>query len=119
MQAIQSRGTFNRAAFFEAVNLARKSRNLNWLQVSKECGVPTVTLSRLNTGKGLSVATVAALLAWAGLDARSFVNGGGVVVCSLCGEPGPGGSSHQSLIDCVMALRAHVVELSTEQVNGH
>jgi len=105
-----SRGTFNREAFYQAVNLTRNSRNLTWFEVAEQSGVSAATVSRLNHGEHLSVHTVAALIAWGGLDPRSFMAGGDAA-CAFCGEPGPGAGSHASLIDCVMALKARVAEL--------
>lgn len=105
------RGTFNRAAFAAAVDMVRVSRRMTWAEVSIEADVNPVALSRMSTGKNCGLNIIAALLNWSGLDARSFFNGAGPAVCALCGEPGPGGGSHQSLIDCVMALRGRVNEL--------
>lgn len=107
---VTTRGTFNRQAFAQAVTLVRNGRNLTWFEVAEQSGVSPAALSRLNHGEHLSVHTVAALIAWGGLDPRSFMAGGNAA-CAMCGEPGPGAGSHQSLIDCVMALKAHLAEL--------
>jgi hypothetical protein len=104
-------GSFNRAAFAAAVNMARQIRCLTWSQVAEQSGVSLPTLSRLNRGFVLSADTMARLVVWAELDANTFFTGQTVPACSLCGMPGKDGGSHKSLIDCVMALRTYVAIL--------
>lgn len=114
----EPRGTFDRQAFADAVNMARKIRQLTWQEVADQSGISLCTLSRLSRGLMLSASTMAALVVWAELDANTFFSGQTVPACSLCGLPGSNGGSHKSLVDCVMALRTYVSTLE-RQVGEH
>jgi transcriptional regulator with XRE-family HTH domain len=66
-------GTFDAQAFYEALDATRRARKLNWKEVAKKSGVSASTLTRMAQGKRPDVDSLAALLAWSGLAADSFV----------------------------------------------
>lgn len=68
------RAGFDADGFFRALDGARVSRGRNWRQVAHESGVSPSTLTRLAQGKRPDVDSLAVLIAWAGLDANSFVS---------------------------------------------
>jgi transcriptional regulator with XRE-family HTH domain len=70
-----SRGSFDADAFFEALDAARIARKLNWKQVAEAAGVSASTLTRMSQGKRPDVDSLAALVAWSGLSADTFVVG--------------------------------------------
>lgn len=70
---LKDRPAFDSASFYESLDGERRSRSLNWKDVADEAGVSQSTLTRLGQGKRPDVDSFARLVAWAGLDADSFV----------------------------------------------
>ena len=66
-------GTFDAQSFFEALDATRQARKMNWKEVAKASGVSASTLTRMAQGKRPDVDSLAALVAWSGLDAGQFV----------------------------------------------
>ncbi len=64
---------FNEAAFFTALDEARRERHLTWRQVASQSGVGASTLTRLSQGKRPDVDSLARLVDWAGLRADDFL----------------------------------------------
>ncbi len=79
------RGQFDVEAFYAALDSQRQSRRMNWKQVAQKSGVSASTLTRMAQGKRPDVDSMAALVAWSGLSADSFVKGEGEV----CSESDP------------------------------
>lgn len=71
-----SRAEFDAAGFYRALDAVRAARNLNWKLVAEQSGVSASTLTRLAQGRRPDVDSLASLVAWAGLSADDFVNGG-------------------------------------------
>jgi transcriptional regulator with XRE-family HTH domain len=67
--------TFDHEAFYDALDATRQARKLNWKQVASEAGISASTLTRLGQGKRPDVDSLAALCAWAGLDADAYRKG--------------------------------------------
>lgn len=67
------KGTFDADGFYEALDAARRNRRLNWKQVAEESGVSASTLTRMGQGKRPDVDSLAALCAWAQVDADMFI----------------------------------------------
>lgn len=67
------RGQFDVEAFYAALDSQRQSRRMNWKQVAQKSGVSASTLTRMAQGKRPDVDSMAALVAWSGLSADSFV----------------------------------------------
>lgn len=67
------RGEFDAEGFYEAIDGQRQARGLNWKRVAAESGVSASTLTRLAQGKRPDVDSMAALLAWSGLNADDFI----------------------------------------------
>lgn len=65
--------TFDNEAFFSALNAERLSRQMTWKEVAEEAGIAASTLTRMGDGKNPDVNGLAALLAWSGLKAESFI----------------------------------------------
>lgn len=70
---LPKKGWFDAEAFYAALNAVRASREKNWKQVAGESGVSASTLTRMAQGKRPDVDSLAALVAWSGLDADDFV----------------------------------------------
>jgi transcriptional regulator with XRE-family HTH domain len=70
---IMSHGDFNADGFYAALDGQRQSRKLTWKKVAEESGVSASTLTRLAQGRRPDVDSMAALLAWSGLSADTFV----------------------------------------------
>jgi transcriptional regulator with XRE-family HTH domain len=68
-----TKGHFDAAGFYAALDSQRQSRRLNWKQVAREAGISASTLTRIAQGKRPDVDSLAALLAWSGLKADLFV----------------------------------------------
>lgn len=66
-------GRFENDAFFRALDTTRLERKLNWREVASASGVSASTLTRMAQGKRPDVDSLAALVAWSGLDAGAFV----------------------------------------------
>ena len=70
------KGSFNADAFYAALDGERQARRLTWKKVADESGVSASTLTRIAQGKRPDVDSLAALVAWSGLEVDKFVNGG-------------------------------------------
>lgn len=68
-----TRGSFDAAGFFAALDQTRSARGLNWKRVSTEVGISQSTLTRLAQGKRPDVDSLAALADWAKLSVDDFV----------------------------------------------
>jgi transcriptional regulator with XRE-family HTH domain len=84
---------FDAEGLYSALDAQRRSRNLTWKRVAEEAGVSASTLTRMAQGRRPDVDTMAALVAWSGLDADSFVTRG----------PGAGGGA-----DPLAQITAHL-----------
>ena len=69
------RGRFDAEAFYAALDGERRSRRYTWKQVAEETKVSASTLTRMAQGRRPDVDSLAALVAWGGLSADSFVVG--------------------------------------------
>ncbi len=67
------RPNFDAAGFYEALDAQRQAQRLNWKQVAGASGISASTLTRLAQGRRPDVDSLAALLAWSGLNAGDFV----------------------------------------------
>jgi transcriptional regulator with XRE-family HTH domain len=70
---MNKKGWFDTGGFYEALDAARQSKRLTWKQVAAESGVSASTLTRMAQGKRPDVDGLAALAAWSGLSADSYV----------------------------------------------
>lgn len=68
-----SKGWFDSEGFYDALNVERQGRKLNWKEVAAESGISASTLTRMAQGKGPDVDGLAALAAWSGLTADDYV----------------------------------------------
>jgi len=66
---------FDARGFYESLNATVRARDVTWKQVGRETGVSQSTLSRMALGRNPDAASLAALSAWAGLNASDFVAG--------------------------------------------
>ncbi len=71
-------GTFDGTTFYEAIDRTRQAKRMTWRQVAQAAGVSASTLTRMAQGKRPDVDSLAALTAWADLDAANFVSKVGV-----------------------------------------
>jgi transcriptional regulator with XRE-family HTH domain len=69
------KGRFDAQAFYAALDAERRSRRYTWKQVAQEAQVSASTLTRMAQGRRPDVDSLAALVAWAGLSADTFVLG--------------------------------------------
>ena len=67
------RGRFDAEAFYSALDAERKSRKHTWKRVAEEARVSASTLTRMAQGRRPDVDSLAALVAWSGLSADTFV----------------------------------------------
>lgn len=67
-----SNSRFDAEGFYAALDTERLARRLTWKQVAAESGVAASTLTRMGQGKRPDVDGLAALAAWAGIDAAHF-----------------------------------------------
>jgi transcriptional regulator with XRE-family HTH domain len=74
------KGSFENEKFYAALDALRVGRSLTWKQVAEESGVSASTLTRMAQGKRPDVDGLAALLAWGGLQADSFLGSNSVSV---------------------------------------
>jgi transcriptional regulator with XRE-family HTH domain len=70
------KGTFDNSAFFAALDAHRSAKKLNWKQVAEKSGVSASTLTRIAQGKRPDVDSLAALVAWSGLNVDDYVRDG-------------------------------------------
>lgn len=68
-----AKGQFDVEAFYAALDSQRLSKRLTWKQVAEKSGVSASTLTRIAQGRRPDVDSMAALLAWSGLNADSFI----------------------------------------------
>jgi transcriptional regulator with XRE-family HTH domain len=68
------KGSFDNEKFYAALDAQRTARGLSWKQVADQSGVSASTLTRMAQGKRPDVDGLAALLAWGGLQADSFMD---------------------------------------------
>lgn len=66
-------GWFDAEGLYAALDAQRQARKITWKQVAAESGVSASTLTRMAQGKRPDVDGLAALVAWAGLDADDYV----------------------------------------------
>ena len=67
------RGRFDAEAFYMALDAERRSRQQTWKRVAEEAQVSASTLTRMARGRRPDVDSMAALIAWSGLSADTFV----------------------------------------------
>jgi len=67
------KGTFDASGFFSALDAQRIAKKLTWKVVANQSGVSASTLTRMAQGKRPDVDSLAALVAWAGLNADDFI----------------------------------------------
>ena len=67
------KGRFDAEAFYSALDAERRSRQQTWRRVAEEAQVSASTLSRMAQGRRPDVDSMAALVAWSGLSADTFV----------------------------------------------
>ena len=67
------RGRFDAEAFYSALDAERRSRQQTWKRVAEEAKVSASTLTRMARGRRPDVDSMAALVAWSGLSADTFV----------------------------------------------
>ncbi len=65
--------SFDAEAFYAALDAARQARDSTWKTVANSSGVSASTLTRIAQGARPDVDSLAALAAWADLDANAFV----------------------------------------------
>lgn len=70
---MDKKGWFDAGAFYEALDGARRAKNLTWKQVAGESGISASTLTRMAQGKRPDVDGLAALVAWSGLNTDDYV----------------------------------------------
>jgi transcriptional regulator with XRE-family HTH domain len=68
-----NQGEFDGNGFYAALDSQRQARRITWKQVSEESGVSASTLTRISQGRRPDVDSLAALLAWSGLNADAFI----------------------------------------------
>ncbi|MXX27147.1 MAG: helix-turn-helix transcriptional regulator [Caldilineaceae bacterium SB0668_bin_21] len=64
---------FDAEAFYSALDAERRSRRQTWKRVAEEAEVSASTLTRMAQGRRPDVDSMAALVAWSGLSADTFV----------------------------------------------
>ena len=67
------KGRFDAEAFYSALDAERRSRRQTWKRVAEEAQVSASTLTRMAQGRRPDVDSMAALVAWSGLSADTFV----------------------------------------------
>ena len=66
-------GTFDAQGFYEAMDATRQAKGLTWKRIANESGVSASTLTRMAQGKRPDVDSLAALVAWSGLEADNYL----------------------------------------------
>jgi len=66
-------GEFDGEAFYASLDSERQARRITWKKVALESGVSASTLTRISQGRRPDVDSMAALLAWSGLNADTFI----------------------------------------------
>lgn len=77
---------FDSSAFYSALDAERRSRKSTWKRVAEEAQVSASTLSRMAQGRRPDIDSMAALVAWSGLSADTFV-------LNVATKPAPGSLS--------------------------
>lgn len=72
---VPGKGRFDAEAFYTALDAERRSRRQTWKRVAEEAQVSASTLTRMAQGRRPDVDSMAALIAWSGLSADTFVKG--------------------------------------------
>ena len=67
------KGRFDAEAFYAALDAERRSRQQTWKRVAEEAQISASTLTRMSRGRRPDVDSMAALVAWSGLSADTFV----------------------------------------------
>ena len=67
------KGRFDAEAFYSALDAERRSRQQTWKKVAEDAQVSASTLTRMAHGRRPDVDSMAALVAWSGLSADTFV----------------------------------------------
>ncbi len=67
---------FDAEGFYRALDAERLARKLTWKQVAADSGISASTLTRMAQGRRPDVDSLAALVAWSGLDADTFIRDG-------------------------------------------
>lgn len=67
------KGTFDAGAFFSALDAQRAARRLMWKDVAAQSGISASTLTRMAQGRRPDVDSLAALVAWSGLNADDYI----------------------------------------------
>jgi transcriptional regulator with XRE-family HTH domain len=67
--------SFDAEGFYDALDAERQSRGITWKEIARESGVSASTLTRMGQGRRPDVDSLAALSAWANLDADRFIRG--------------------------------------------
>jgi transcriptional regulator with XRE-family HTH domain len=70
---VDKAASFDAMAFYEALDSTRQARGLNWKLVADKSGVSASTLTRMAQGRRPDVDSLAALVAWSGLQVEDFV----------------------------------------------
>ena len=73
LTSAQGKGRFDAEAFYSAIDAERRSRRQTWKRVAEEARVSASTLTRMAQGRRPDVDSMAALVAWSGLSADTFV----------------------------------------------
>lgn len=67
------KGHFDASAFFSALDAQRIAKKMNWKEVAANSGVSASSLTRMAQGKRPDVDSLAALIAWSGLNADDYI----------------------------------------------
>ncbi|HKW88390.1 MAG TPA: helix-turn-helix transcriptional regulator [Candidatus Acidoferrales bacterium] len=70
-----SRGRFNSAALYAALDAQRRSRGMTWSEVAANIGVSASTLTRTKRGGRMEVDGMLAMVRWLGRSAEGFTFG--------------------------------------------
>ncbi len=73
MTAVKKKVRFDADGFYSALDAERRSRRYTWKRVADESRVSASTLTRMAQGRRPDIDGLAALVAWSGLSADSFV----------------------------------------------
>ena len=84
------KGRFDSESFYSALDAERRSRRQTWKLVAEESRVSASTLTRMAQGRRPDVDSMAALIAWSGLSADTFVR-------DVKASPGPSSLSAISI----------------------
>lgn len=71
----RSRGRFNTAALYEAMDAQRRARGMSWADVGRELKISPSTLTRTKRGGRMEVDGMLAMVRWVGRTVESFTFG--------------------------------------------